>query len=445
MKRAIVFGIGNNFIFGFKYIAENYDVIGLADNSDEKQGKAYFGYAVRRIDEYDRESFDDVVVTPSSAGAMIEQLMELGIDKEHIISLGDMLSDAYSNRKLKIAVIFYGGMGDFIIGKNWLYHLNSMFGIGREEIKVLCSESEISTLRNLFSDCEWISGIESIDYSDSNLVGDGFDLALRFCIFPYVQSMADEVVSYINPKLYEYADGVREFGLKNYVPGFFASPHFYKTVGKLFADYPEKKYHSHFDVLGNLGIGDEYLCKIPIADGTDYLKELGVSSGKFITLDTGLNREYSRKPNTRAWKIADWNELALLLKKKYPNTKVIQIGLKISDEDDIEADLNLNGKTDLEQVKILMKNALLHVDYDGGLIHLRHVLKGGPSVVLYGPSADAVHNYPENISVQANVCKPCEWTSPDWLSNCPKGYSYPKCMEAITPQMVMDRIEGFGI
>lgn len=443
MKRALIFGTGNNFIFTCSSIEKKYNIIGLADNSDSKVGMEYFGYMVKKPEDYLSEQFDCVIITPNVSDGIKDQLMCIGFDESKIMPLAEALQSS-DDEKLKVHILLYGGMGDFIIAKNWLYLLDRKTHLSDEETALFCKPDETKTVESIFSDCNWIKGIQPISYETSELVENGNDLVIWFSIFPMVQTMCDEKVYRRNRKLYSYADEVRRFGLDNYVPGFFSSPDFYKTVHLIFEKYPHRKYHTHFDVTGNLEADDKYLCDIPTAIGAEYLAELGLESKGFITIDTGLNKEYSSKPNVRAWKHECWDELSKMLKEKYPRFKIVQIGLASGGCEDICADLNLNGRTDLEQVKVLLKHAYLHIDYEGGLIHLRHALNGGPSIVLMGPTSDRVHNYPENAAVCSGVCtEPCEWTGRDWLVKCQKGYAFPRCMENITPNMVMEKIEDY--
>ena len=444
MKKALVFGTGNNFIYSCATIENEYDIVGLADNSDAKQGQTYFGYKVDRFENYPKDYYDFIILTPNDSDEIRDQLISEGVDSKKIINLGEALSPMNSDSSLRLAVILYGGMGDYLIAKNWLYLLNAKYSIAREEICLFCKENDIGTISNIFSDCDWISCKKPISLEKSSLVHNEYDLIFRFSIFPYLQQMNDEKIYRKNRDLYEYADGVRKFGLENYNPSFFASPAFYRTVDKIFSMYPERKYHTQFDVLGNLKASNDYLCEIPVADGEAYLDSLGLKKKAFITIDTGLNQEYVSKPNTRAWKHENWDKLGKLIKKSYPGIKVVQMGLAVDGYEEIYADINLNGKTDLEQAKILLKESLLHIDYEGGLIHLRHVLRGGCSIVLMGPTSEKFHSYPENITVQTEACDvTCEWKGQDWLTHCQKRYEYPKCMESIAPEMVMYYVREF--
>lgn len=443
-KRALVFGTGNNFIYGCTFLEDNYRIIGLTDNAKDKIGKCYLRYEVKKIEDYPRDSYDVIILTPNRSAEIRKQLIDYGIDETDIIDLGDALNSEETRAELKIAVLLYGGMGDYIIGKNWLYLLNREYEIGKETVHIYSDKGARDTIESLFWDCDWVTDKRTITYDSSSLLKSAYDLVFRFSILPYVQEMKDEKVFRCNKKLYQYASDVREYGLKNYEYGFFSTPYFYKTMSAIIAKYPKKKYHTYFDVLEDLGVSDDFICDIPVKDGTDYLDKLGLKQKQFITIDTGLNQEYLTKPNVRAWRWRNWDLLSQKIKKKYPDFMIVQIGLSSGECENICADLNLNGKTNLEQVKALLKEAYLHIDYEGGLVHLRHVLGGGTSIVLMGPTSEQVHNYSENIAVRTNECiHSCEWQGRDWLTNCQKGFASPRCMQSITPELVMKKVDEF--
>ena len=75
----------------------------------------------------------------------------------------------------------------------------------------------------------------------------------------------------------------------------------------------------------------------------------------------------------------------------------------------------------MEEVKALLKNSLLHIDNEGGLVHLRHALCAKKSIVLFGPTSDLFYGYAENENVRSNVCEePCEWENAKWNTWCKK-------------------------
>jgi ADP-heptose:LPS heptosyltransferase len=106
-------------------------------------------------------------------------------------------------------------------------------------------------------------------------------------------------------------------------------------------------------------------------------------------------------------------------------------------------DINLVGKTDMERVKMLLKNSLVHIDGEGGFTHLRRALNGGKSIVFFGATSREFFGYKGNENLKGNGCDhPCEWLTKDWLNHCPRGYIEPPCMTSITPAMAMNAFRG---
>ena len=105
--------------------------------------------------------------------------------------------------------------------------------------------------------------------------------------------------------------------------------------------------------------------------------------------------------------------------------------------------LNLAGKTSLDEIKAILKNSLLHIDGEGGLVHLRHALKAGPSCVLFGPSSPEVLGYSENINLSSGACPiHCEFYHDDWLKECVKNLDC-VCMKELKPDFVFTKISQY--
>lgn len=99
------------------------------------------------------------------------------------------------------------------------------------------------------------------------------------------------------------------------------------------------------------------------------------------------------------------------------------------------ADVHLLGKN-LELVKYILKNSLLHIDCEGGLVHLASQL-GTKCVVLFGATDVDYYSYRQNINLVAEICTPCymAWSSG---SECLLKSKEPPCMLSITPQKVCE-------
>ena len=444
-KKAIVVCLGYAFYYFKHLIYSNYEVVAIVDNSKEKQGTEIDGYTVKALSSVDPFSYDTVLVT-TSHDMIQEQLNSLHIDKEVIAVDRNLFPfDSFSDyvkfkRNLRISVSFIGGVGDFLIGRKWLDSVLTKYNLKNSEVDIYVYSYSIDNAKSAFNNWDIHKNLKSISKASIE-ISSGYDVVLQFCIFPFVYSFVGENLYLYNKSFFDYVINLQKFGYENFNYGFYKNNFFYKNVRNLFEKL-NKKYHTFYDVLSNLNANDDFGYELPILiDESEYLKKCGLDC-PYITLSTGLNKEYkSFTDNTRAWDMHSWNNLSLLIKKKFEYLKTVQIGLDMSEKEKSKADVSLSGKTSFEELKCILKNSILHVDYDGGLVHIRHILHGGPSIVLFGPSSKKWHEYEENISIQTDVCMSCEWTSEQWLKKCPKGFDYPICMKSITPEKVLKYVE----
>lgn len=456
-KNILIYGAGNNFLYSYCDLARYYNIVAVADGDPAKRGKTFFDYRICGIGDVTDSQFDMLVVTPADDTGIREMLIRKGIEKTKIFDVQDVLdmipdaewnrieeADACNEKQAypEIAIVFYGGMGDILIGRSWLLGVIQKYQMDGHCFALYFARDLTADGGTIFKDIVPKQNIRSIGTGREGFFsGRSFSVIFRFCMIPEVWRRYRQIGRNLNPGFQAYVDRLDRYGKEQYNRGLFASRSFCRTVRKQLVEQPDVLYHTAYDIFGEFG--ELGACRIAIAGEDEeeaYLSETGLKGKRYITLNTGLNREYLTKRNTRAWAFESWKYLALRIKAEYPDLLVVQVGVRMREEDDIPADIHMNGITNLEQISILLKYALLHVDYDGGLVHLRHMM-GGKSIVLMGPSAAENHAYPENVYLQAPICAPCEWTTPDWLSVCPRGHEIPLCMESITADMVMEKID----
>lgn len=456
-KNILIYGAGNNFLYSYCDLARYYHIAAVADGDPAKRGKILFGFRICGIEDAMDRQFHMLVVTPVDHRGIRETLVRKGIEKNKIFDVQDVLdmipddewnktedADPCNEKETRadIAVVFYGGMGDLLIGRAWLRGIIEKYQMDGRCFDIYFAGDLAADGRTIFRDIVPKENVQNIGTGREGFFsGKSYGIIFRFCILPEVWRRNRRTGRISNSGFSAYVDRLERYGKEHYNRGFFASGSFCRTVRKQLVERPDVLYHTAYDIFGELGESEGD--RITIADEGEeetYLLEIGLAGKRYITLNTGLNREYLTKRNTRAWALENWKCLALRIKEKYPDLLVVQVGVRMREEDDIPADIHMNGRTNLEQISILLKYALLHVDYDGGLVHIRH-MTGGKSIILMGPSAAENHAYPENIYIQAPACASCEWTAPDWLCACPRGYEIPPCMESITADMVMEKIE----
>ena len=122
---------------------------------------------------------------------------------------------------------------------------------------------------------------------------------------------------------------------------------------------------------------------------------------KYITV--GSNGGNFNRHTVKEWPARYYVEFISLLKSKMPEIEVVQTGgggvIKFEN-----ADRYLLGES-LELMKYVFKNSLLHVDCEGGPVHLASQL-GTRCVVLFGVTDVNYYGYKQNINIVSEVCSP---------------------------------------
>ncbi len=195
------------------------------------------------------------------------------------------------------------------------------------------------------------------------------------------------------------------------------------------------------DYDGFLEIGRDFEFHAALAeDPMPFLKSHGIDR-PFITFHRGNDVAYGGDA-VKLWPLESYSSLIRMMKEKYPGYLMVQIGVSRERCPPMDGiDIDLVGQTSMENVKGIMKYASLHVDSEGGFVHLRRSLMGGQSVVFFGPTSLDYYAYEGNINISGTGCNiPCEWITKDWISSCARGFAHPPCMTSISPEDVMDRI-----
>lgn len=172
------------------------------------------------------------------------------------------------------------------------------------------------------------------------------------------------------------------------------------------------------DVDNVLNIEQEYSFDIDTNETktTKLLKSLNLENQKFIT----IQRPKCINNSTLSVPDSILENAISLLKTQFNNLKVVQVGMDYDDSCSVlkGVDAYLVGKTSWEDVKILLNNALYHVDIDSDLVHLRKALKSGPSIVLFGPTPVEFWGYNDNINISSEGCHNCMELTDNWRMKC---------------------------
>ncbi|MBP5429387.1 MAG: hypothetical protein J6Y25_00650 [Elusimicrobiaceae bacterium] len=180
--------------------------------------------------------------------------------------------------------------------------------------------------------------------------------------------------------------------------------------------------------------------KYPTPNADTVLNKFNLKAKHYITLSRATDSAYNDQ-HPKLWPLTYYNELIKLLKQEFPSLQLVQVGASAKYGVMTGIHQNLVGKTNLEEIATILQQAVLHIDGEGGLVHLNHVV-GGKSCVLFGPTSPSVFGYPGNINLCNAVCpSTCDWVTNRWIEQCMKGKTPAPCMLSLTPDFVMQKIK----
>jgi ADP-heptose:LPS heptosyltransferase/ubiquinone/menaquinone biosynthesis C-methylase UbiE len=165
----------------------------------------------------------------------------------------------------------------------------------------------------------------------------------------------------------------------------------------------------------------------------------GIYPYKYITVHHGCDSRMTLPDNSgtdmqsKNWFTDRWE--AVVEELSQHGYTVVQLGM--DGEPRINLTYNLLGKLTLRETATVLKYAALHLDAEGGLVHLARAVSTR-SVVIFGPTPVSLYGYRENINIAEGECRNCFWSDIRWFQRCPKGYQTPKCMDQISSRKVID-------
>jgi SAM-dependent methyltransferase len=98
-----------------------------------------------------------------------------------------------------------------------------------------------------------------------------------------------------------------------------------------------------------------------------------------------------------------------------------------------------NGQTSFSETAMLIKNAVCHIDTEGGLVHLARAMHTR-SIVMFGPTPVEVFGYHENINFEPSGCKACWYSTQNWIVQCPRQTKGPECMTEHRSENVLEAV-----
>ncbi len=338
----------------------------------------------------------------------------------------------HRSKALKIGLALSGGLGDYLVALNYVAHLERFLEGIPTRIELMTESKKRGLLQNL-------SGREVGNLSGRDHYF-AYDLFLSLRRFPKVEWVDRKRIDRF-PRLSELVTLYEDFERSR--SSIFVPFHYNDSVANQHSVCENKIRFQQPDIGGRLGIGLDYIAPIPLPpDEDEVLRRLGLPE-KFITINRGVDVTNLSPDNVKMWPLEYYNALIPMIKAKFPGVPIVQLGSSIERSPLMSGiDRNLVGETSLDDLKVILKRSFLHFDGEGGMVHLRHALKGGESIVFFGPTCREFYGYPENLNLRADLCSWCEWVHDDWNGVCLRSGGKAACMLALTPEDVMKEVNA---
>lgn len=344
---------------------------------------------------------------------------------------------------IKIAVKVNGGFGTVLVRANYLYCLKKYLNDCETEIyayahKIPEINDAIFRGSDVFTAYYEEEAFRSIKHKDFDLV---FELDL------YVRILyADEQKIKKSAKLKEILDTWYTFQNDE------VNRLYYRELRQSKPYEYRKLIRNGKTVLNSadegeiLGIDTEYSMPIHIeGDEKLVLQSCGLKVGqRYITIQRGNNPKLATNESPKLWPVDHFEVLARIIKENHPEITIVQLGESTEHCKSFDGvDINLVGQTTWNDLKVLLKYAVLHIDSECGMVHLRKALHAGPSLVIFGPTPVKFFGYSGNINIKGNGCPDfCAELREDWEYRCIRGEKPAPCMTSVTPEMAYESIRS---
>jgi ADP-heptose:LPS heptosyltransferase len=403
-----------------------------------------------KLKEFGQDSYDSVLIAVSeyNLSCVIEKyLIELGVPKEKIVknSGGTIVKfDGFDEARiidyddgsnvLKLAVVCYGGVGDFLLTSQMLRAFKRVMPDN------LMVDFWISSTA-LFKTMPFIDNIyDSANFSQIN----DYDVVLIGGNFFEIAKINLNKIKRFSKVLYDY---------------FQNNIWHYNNVFPISESSVSNRLLQYCRLLGKNRVEQQNISGIlpldrntpafldVLPESLEKIEKLNLYKRKYITICTIVNADYTKSP--KLYPLSYFNDVVLMIKNSFPDIYIVRVGESDGDGELHSIDLNICGKTSLQELCAVMKCSALHIGCEGGLIHLNHFL-GGTSCSIFGGTVPEVYGYDENINLRsdfpANCSFGCEHINYMWTNNgclLDREAEYPLCTKALKPAEIFKPIYDF--
>ena len=347
----------------------------------------------------------------------------------------------YIDEKLTVAVRLDGDFGDIIVYSMWVKEFFKYMDFDIAIDVYAHQNEEIGTC--IFKKNTFIHEVYPKDAFE--VKHQNYDVSIGFRRHPYIYSINNhERIKKEYTKLDILINEYQKFKTDN--EKFFNYGPILDTSIDLYSIIRNEKRIQAPDIKGLLKINNQTNFFLSLNENNlKFLEEYKLDEFPYITLTRSVATTSNQENNVRLWPLEYYESLINKTKKEFPSLRIIQLGINTNAKIK-NCDIDLRGKTSLEDIKVILKYSLLHIDGECGMVHAKRALNGC-SAVLFAQTSPSYLGYPENINLKSNACPNwCEWISNQWQNKCIRedidGGGIPICMRELKPEFVFSEIKS---
>lgn len=337
---------------------------------------------------------------------------------------------------LHLAFLLRGGIGDVIINLAWA---EALVGLSQCICRVdVYTNTPQDCMIALCWDKAYVAQIRTLK-QDIPLVD--YDAVFDVMQNPQVKAVCRERLQRVSPQMWAYVQRLLCFQSSH--ASFYTDEN--QAMGIHYADVMGGGRRRQPDFDGSLDLRNSGFTLNCRENFSDVAGKFGLER-PYVT----LQREAGASPRSlKLWSAEKYRALVEAMRKRFPAYGLVVIGLDkgfelpAGQEKQVR---DLRGQTSFAELMSIVGNAFLHIGGEGIVPHMRHYLRGGPSLVLFGPSCARMLAYPENLSLSGTECpNGCEGLTPTWQEKCLKGYDCCRSLEEIQVSDVLQACEQAGM
>ena len=442
-SRVLIYGAGN---LGQAYLKQlimtGYaNVVGVVDRFADKV--PHMVVPVYKPDQINSLEFDFVAVALRGKVGYSEIhriLLEQGVQEDRIIFISERINEpssvflesqssadaiqvyAYTNNAPSVACYLLGGLGDFIIQKRFIMALCEILPKIKVDIFVV---HNTEFLELLYRDMPEIHSIIMNTGKEFERLQSRYAASFEICGggFLKIVNLKNELFpSDVQQKFNRLREIIEEEDYDKY-----------RAMGLMYARRIRQGLNcfTGFSYNGIFPIRDWHV-PITLNEPDNVVSVL--CDKHYITVNGGNGDAKDGSLIAKTWSSENFERFIQLFSEEYPDVSVVQVGA--ADNLRFEKAAYHFMGTSFDTVGHILKNALFHVDIEGGMVHFATQL-GTKCIVLFGPTPVRYYGYETNVNLLAGKCHGCYGYYTD-INRCAKEEKRPSCMTAITPEMVFE-------